>query len=64
MTPDFIEHAIKTAALLKSVGDPGCRLNSKAKVRYANRHGNGVTFAFGDRVYIVQAYHHILVIKA
>jgi len=48
-----IELALKTAELLRSVGDEGSRLNSRGKVRFANRHGNGQSFQFGDRVFLV-----------
>lgn len=47
-----IDSALKTAELFRSVGDEGSRLNSRGKVRFANRHGNGETFQFGDRVFM------------
>ena len=59
-----IEAAKQTIALMVSVGCVGRRLNSKALVRFANRHGLGETFVFGDRVFMTVTDGETIVIKA
>lgn len=61
---DPFENARKTAELLKAAGERGDRLNSKAKVKFANANGGGEVFVFGDRVVLIQSHGRIQVIKA
>lgn len=56
--------ARKTASLLFSLGEEPKRLNSKAKVRFANRNGHGEVFMFGDKVFIIDTSIGPVVVKA
>ena len=60
-----IDAARQTAALYASLGDTGKRLTSKRLVAFANQHGCGETFVFGDRVFIIDAGSGaVVVVKA
>ena len=64
-TSHEIDAPLNTVKLLRSLGDEGSRLNSRGKVRFANCHGNGETFHFGDRVFVVDVgFGQTLVVRA
>ena len=61
---DKFENAKLTAALLLSLGEEPKRLNSKAKVKFANANGAGHVFKFGDKVLIIESFNSVLVVTA
>ena len=59
----LFENAKRTVELMIALGEKPKRLNSVGKVRFANANGDGVLFAYGDKVFIVQSFGRVLVIK-